>query len=201
MVAPAPTAPPVTNSRSQPADTILLVEDDPHIAAMYRFKLEYDRYRVHLAMTGETALTLAFQSRADLVLLDMGLPAMDGLQVLEALRADHRTFSLPVVILSNYDDPDLIQRGLQLGAIDYLIKSRITPAQVSDGVARWMVAQAASSIRNSMEYDQWAAVPVMSRPRHVEPAWRQRVERGGDFDVCRGVQVQAGIGERGRRVA
>jgi DNA-binding response OmpR family regulator len=124
------------------ANTILLVEDDPDIGQMYRFKLERDGYRVHLAMTGEIALALAFESRAGLVLLDMGLPAMDGLQVLTALRADHRTFSLPVVILSNYDDPDLIDTGLQLGAIDYVIKSQTTPAGVSGGIARWMAAQA-----------------------------------------------------------
>jgi CheY-like chemotaxis protein len=134
-------ADPLASSRSRPAETILLVEDDPDIAEMYRFKLECDGYRVRLAMTGETALKLAFQSGADLVLLDMGLPAMDGVQVLTALRADRRTLSLPVVILSNYDDPGLIQRGLQLGAIDYLIKSQITPARVSGGIARWMAAQ------------------------------------------------------------
>jgi CheY-like chemotaxis protein len=140
-------APPVASPRSQPADAILLAEDDPDIAEMYRFKLEYDGFRVHLAMTGETALTLAFESRPALVLLDMGLPGMDGLQVLAALRADHRTFSLPVVILSNYDDPDVIQRGLQLGAIDYLIKTHITPAGVSGGIARWMAAQPACITR------------------------------------------------------
>jgi DNA-binding response OmpR family regulator len=130
----------VATSRSQPADTILLVEDDQHIAAMYRFRLQYDGYCVQVDMTGEMALSLAFQSRADLVLLDVGLPAMDGLQVLAALRANRRTSSLPVVILSNYDDPDLINRGLQLGAIDYLIKSHITPAEVSGRVAGWMAA-------------------------------------------------------------
>src|SRR5579859_281642 len=68
------TTQPVVNSRSQPVDTILLVEDDPDTARMYRFKLECDGYRVHLAMTGESALTLAFQSHTDLVLLDIGLP-------------------------------------------------------------------------------------------------------------------------------
>lgn len=134
---------PVANLRSRPADTILLVEDDPHIARMYRFKLEYDGYRVHLAMTGETALALAFRSHVDLVLLDMGLPAMDGLQVLAALRADGRTVSLPVVILSNYDDPELIERALQLGAIDYLVKSKATPGKVSSGITRWMAAPTA----------------------------------------------------------
>ena len=149
----------VTSSRSQPRDTVLLVEDDPDVAEMYRVKLECDGYRVHVAMTGEMALALALQSRADLVLLDMGLPAMDGLQVLAALRADHRTFSLPVVILSNYDDPDLIRRSRQLGAIDYRIKSQITPAGVSGGIARWMTAQAASGARPVMEYGRASADP------------------------------------------
>jgi CheY-like chemotaxis protein len=153
----------VATSRSQPADTILLVEDDHEIAGMYRFRLQYDGYRVHVAMTGEMALALAFQSRADLVLLDVGLPAMDGLRVLAALRADRRTSSLPVVILSNYDDPDLIERGLQLGAIDYLIKSQITPAGVSGRVAGWMAAQAACDTRGAMEHERANAVSAPER--------------------------------------
>jgi PleD family two-component response regulator len=52
---------------------------------------------------------------------------MDGLQVLAAFRANRRTLALPVVVLSDYDDPQLIERGFQLGAIDYLIKSHTTP--------------------------------------------------------------------------
>ena len=120
------TAQPVANSRSQSADTILLVEDDHDIAGMYSLRLQHDGYRVHVAMTGETALALAIRSCADLVLQDVGLPTMDGLQVLAALRADRRTFSLPVVILSNCDDPDLIERGLQRGAIDYQRASAVS---------------------------------------------------------------------------
>jgi two-component system, OmpR family, response regulator PrrA len=123
-----------------------VVEDDPSIARMYRFKLEHDGYRVHLAMTGEAALTLAIQSRVDLVLLDMGLPVMHGLQVLAALRADRRTSSLPVVILSSDDDPDLIERGFRLGAVDYLIKSHVTPGWVSGCIAQWMAAQGAGAL-------------------------------------------------------
>jgi CheY-like chemotaxis protein len=139
------------------ADTVLLVEDDPDVARMYRCKLEHDGFLVHLATMGETALMLAVQSGAHLVLLDVGLPAMDGLQVLAALRADHRTSSLPVVILSNYDDPDLIERGLQLGAIDYLIKSQVTPAMVSGGIARWAPARAACDTCIAMDDDRASA--------------------------------------------
>lgn len=159
MAASTQTANPIAKSCSQPATTILLVEDDPTIAHMYRFRLEHDGHRVHLAMTGGAGLMLARQSSADLVLLDIGLPAMDGLEVLATLRADRRTSSLPVVILSNYDDPSLIQRGLQLGAIDYLIKSQITPAGVSGGIARWMAARAACSTRIAVEYKSATALP------------------------------------------
>jgi len=180
-VASTSAAHPEANLRSRCAETILLVEDDPDIAGMYRFQLEYDGYRVHLAMTGETALALAFQSPADLVLLDVGLPAMDGLQVLAALRADQRTFSLPVVILSNYDDPDLIQRGLQLGAIDYLVKSKVTPGGLSDGIARWMAAQAPRSTRIAIEYDRVSALRPSPPSRPL--ALRQRGEGGERFGV------------------
>ena len=68
---------------------------------------------------------------------------LDGLQVLADLRADARTFSAPVAILSNYDEPELIETGLQLGAIDHQVESRTAPGQVSSSVARWMVAHAA----------------------------------------------------------
>jgi PleD family two-component response regulator len=131
---------------------------------MYRLKLQYDGYRVHVAMTGEMALALAFQSPADLVLLDLGPPTIDGLQVLAALRADRRTFSLAVVILSNCDDPDLIERGLELGAIDYLIKSRITPTGVSGRIAGWMAAQAACDTRSAIEYERANALSPPERP-------------------------------------
>jgi CheY-like chemotaxis protein len=159
MVALAQRADRIAKSCSQPGTTILLVEDDPAIAHMYRFRLEHDGHRVHLAMTGAAALMLADRSSADLVLLDIGLPDMDGLQVLMALRADRRTSSLPVVILSNFDDPGLIQTGLELGAIDYLIKSQVTPAAVSGGIARWMAARAACSARIAVEHEPATAPP------------------------------------------
>jgi two-component system, cell cycle response regulator len=102
---------------------------------MYRFKLESDGFSVYLADAGETALMLALQRPSDLALLDIGLPDMDGLQVLAALRADARTTSMPVVILSSWDDPELIRRGFKLG------KTEATPARVSDCFARWTTAQ------------------------------------------------------------
>jgi len=117
---------------------VLFIEDDPAVAEMYRTKLELDGYAVQSAPDGETALRLAANSPPDIVFLDIGLPKMDGLAVLERLRADDRTRSLPVVILSNFSEAELVQRGLKLGALDYLIKSHTTPAQVAGNVPNWL---------------------------------------------------------------
>jgi CheY-like chemotaxis protein len=129
---------------------ILVVEDEANVAAMYRLRLESDGFLVQLAKTGETALTLACRSRWNLVLLDMKLPGMSGLEVLAALRSDVRTAGLPVVVLSNRHDARLLDQSLALGAIDYLIKSRTTPAQVSQGVLRWATTQHARATKLPM---------------------------------------------------
>jgi CheY-like chemotaxis protein len=146
---------------------ILLVEDDASLAAMYRCKLESCGYAVRIAETGPDGLTLGLQSRPDLVLLDIGLPEMDGLQVLAALRADLRTRALPIVILSAYDDPQLIERGHRLGATDYLVKAQVSPAQVSDAVARWIAELSAQQSRESAAHSP-ASVPVLSPDRGGE---------------------------------
>ena len=117
---------------------VLFVEDDPAVAQMYKLKLELDGYAVEVAGDGLQAVQMATGNPPDLIFLDIRLPKMDGLGVLEALRQDERTREVPVVILSNYSERDLVDRGLKLGALDYLIKSQTTPARVADGVANWL---------------------------------------------------------------
>ena len=117
---------------------VLFIEDDSAVAEMYRTKLELDGYAVDIAADGEAALRLAAQSPPDIVFLDIGLPNMDGLAVLARLRGHDQTRSLPVVILSNYSEAELVQRGLKLGALEYLIKSQTTPAQVAGNVPNWL---------------------------------------------------------------
>jgi CheY-like chemotaxis protein len=117
---------------------VLFVEDDPAVAQMYRLKLELDGYLVEIATDGEQAVTRATTDPPDIVFLDIRLPKLDGLGVLEALRNDNRTRQLPVVILSNYSERELIDRGLKLGALEYLIKSQTTPAKVAGGVEGWL---------------------------------------------------------------
>ena len=128
------------DSGDQPAVALrlLLIEDDPEVAAMYQLRLELDGYTVELASDGETALRKATENRPDLVFLDLRLPGMGGLELLEALRASEATRSVPVVILTAYDEPQLRGQGAQLGALDYLIKSQHTPGDVAERILRWV---------------------------------------------------------------
>ena len=117
---------------------VLFVEDDPSVAQMYKLKLELDGYQVQVAADGETAVQMAIAAPPDIVFLDIRLPKLDGLAVLEALRGDQRTQAVPVVILSNYSESELVEKGLKLGALEYLIKSQTTPATLAGGVENWL---------------------------------------------------------------
>ena len=117
---------------------VLLVEDDPSVLEMYRLKLELDGYRVSTALDGEDGLKKAGDLSPDIIFLDIRLPKMDGLEVLRKLRAQDKTREIPVIILSNYDEEDLIARGLRLGAHEYLIKARTTPTSLSEGIEDWL---------------------------------------------------------------
>jgi DNA-binding response OmpR family regulator len=118
--------------------SILFVEDDPAIAEMYKLKLELDGYRVNVVHSGEEALDVTRNRLPDIVFLDIQLPKMDGFAVLRELRADGITQNLPVVILSAYGENELRQRGLQLGALEYLIKSEVTPSSLSRRLDDWI---------------------------------------------------------------
>lgn len=117
---------------------VLLVEDDVSVADMYRVRLEMDGYRVLVAADGVTALRLIRELQPELVLLDYRLPRLDGPAVLRALRGDERTRDQPVVILSAYDEPRLVAEGRGLGALDWLVKTHITPSELACVVRRFV---------------------------------------------------------------
>src|SRR5579875_233800 len=126
------------SDQSSEALRLLLVEDDPEVAAMYRFRLELDGYLVEQVFDGESALQRATQDPPDLVFLDLLLPGMGGLELLRALRASEATRTLPVVILTAHDEPELRAQGAELGALDYLIKSQHAPGEVASRILRWV---------------------------------------------------------------
>jgi two-component system, OmpR family, phosphate regulon response regulator PhoB len=117
---------------------VLLVEDDQSVLEMYQLKLELDGYRVSTATDGEEGLRKAEELRPDIIFLDIRLPKMDGFEVLRRLRGQENTREIPVIILSNYGEDDLVARGLRLGAHEYLIKARTTPSSLSEGIDDWL---------------------------------------------------------------
>jgi len=124
-------------SRHGPQVHVLMIEDDPSIADMYRLQLEHDGYRVTVATTGELAYTTLAEDAPALVLLDLLLPDRSGFEVLATINERFPNHP-PVVILSNYGEPSMIDRGRSLGAIEYMVKSRVTPADISEHIAGWV---------------------------------------------------------------
>ncbi len=117
---------------------VLLVEDDLVIGDMYALQLEMDGYEVHRAPDGNSGLNLIRTVKPDLVLLDIQLPHMDGFEVLTAVRADRDLAGTPVVILSNYGSGSMKERGSELGARAYMVKSQTTPDAVSARIPEWL---------------------------------------------------------------
>jgi DNA-binding response OmpR family regulator len=117
--------------------TVLLIEDDEATAEMYRLRLSNDGYTVLHASDGESGVAQAISEQPDLIYLDVRLPKLDGFQVLQRLRAHPHTQAIPVVILTNYGEPELRERGLELGALEFLVKADTTPGFLSETVEQW----------------------------------------------------------------
>ncbi|TMD97832.1 MAG: response regulator [Chloroflexi bacterium] len=105
---------------------------------MYRMKLSLDGYRVNVAVDGEDGLTRAKELLPDIIFLDIRLPKKDGFEVLQALRQHPETAAIPVIMLSNYGEKELVDRGLKLGAHEFLIKAHTTPSSLSEGIGEWL---------------------------------------------------------------
>jgi DNA-binding response OmpR family regulator len=120
---------------------VLLVEDDRAVATMYQVRLEMDGFRVLVAGDGEAALQLIRELSPELVLLDYRLPRLDGPAVLRALRAGEATRGQPVVVLSAFDEERLMDEAHALGALEWLVKSHVTPGELTRVVRRHLGAR------------------------------------------------------------
>lgn len=110
---------------------VLMVEDDGEIAELYQLKLQLDGYRVAVASSAISGFEQAKTLRPDLILLDIHLPEVDGMQLLGALREDQQTRELPVVIFSDDDNPELIRQAQSLNVVHYLVKAHLLPSGLS----------------------------------------------------------------------
>jgi signal transduction histidine kinase/CheY-like chemotaxis protein len=108
---------------------ILVVEDDPAVAELVKHIVERGGFRTEIARTGTEAVVMARELQPVAITLDIGLPEIDGWGVLQLLKQDEMTSSIPVAVISVHDDPEL---GAALGALDYFVK----PIRANDLLVR-----------------------------------------------------------------
>jgi len=114
---------------------ILIVEDDNFVAEVYSTKLLEMGHEVQVAQNGREGLDLIKKSRPDLILLDIIMPVMGGLEMLEELRKEESEIpKIPIILLTNVGEKESVQQARNLGADDYLIKSHFTPAEVIEKI-------------------------------------------------------------------
>ena len=115
-------------------EKILIVEDDKFLRELIAKKLLKEGYEVEEAIDGEDGVRKTKEVMPDLILLDLILPGIDGFEVLKRIKEDEKTAFIPVVILSNLGQKDEIEKGLNLGAVDFLIKAHFTPEEIVEKI-------------------------------------------------------------------
>lgn len=118
---------------------ILIVEDDPLMSRMYQKIFSFENYDVVMAADGEEALIKVRESPPTLILLDIMMPKLNGLQVLERLKSDSTTKHIPVIMLTNLAGQQDAEKALSLGAVKYIVKSQYEPKQIADMVKEILV--------------------------------------------------------------
>lgn len=109
---------------------VLIVEDDQFYAKIYKKKFEVDGNQVEACTDGESGLAKVKEFVPDVILLDIMMPKLDGFEVLERLKADASTKNIPVVMMTNLSTEEDKEKAQQKGALIYIVKSDLTPAQV-----------------------------------------------------------------------
>lgn len=102
---------------------ILIVEDDQLLLKILFDEFEKNNFKVFLASNGQEGLEKALYEKPDLILLDIVMPVMDGLTMLKKLRAQKEGASIPVMILTNLSGAETIEKGVQSGSYDFLVKA------------------------------------------------------------------------------
>lgn len=126
----------VVSESGSNAPLILVVEDDKFLRDLLVHKVEERGYHVEVAVDGEEGIKQIRLLRPDLVLLDLILPGLDGFGVLSQIHDDPQLNQIPVIILSNLGQQEEIEKGLSLGAKDYMIKAHFTPQEVVDRIKK-----------------------------------------------------------------
>lgn len=113
---------------------VLIVEDDQFLSKMYAKKFQIAGYEVQLAGDGVEGLSKMRMFKPDLVLMDIMMPKLNGLDAISQAKADQMIKAIPIIVLTNLSNTDDAAEAVKRGAIGYLVKSDYTPTQVVDKV-------------------------------------------------------------------
>jgi DNA-binding response OmpR family regulator len=119
---------------------ILLVEDDPFLSSLLKNRLLKEGVEISHAHDGQEALDMLKTLVPDLILLDLILPKKSGFEVMEGIRQDPQLSKAPIIIISNLGQPEDIQRGQELGAIEYFIKAKTSIDDLVGNIMGFLVA-------------------------------------------------------------
>jgi DNA-binding response OmpR family regulator len=115
---------------------ILFIEDESALQKTFKDVLEKEGYQMISALDGESGLKLARTQKPDLILLDLILPKKDGFEVLKELKEDESTKGIPVIVLTNLEDIESVEKAIELGATTYLVKAQYTLEEVIQKVKK-----------------------------------------------------------------
>jgi CheY-like chemotaxis protein len=113
---------------------VLIVEDDIFVAEVYSTKLLEMGHEIQIARNGQEGLAILEKSVPDLILLDIIMPIMDGIEMLAEVKKKDEWKNIPIILLTNIGEKESIQKVKSLGVEDYLIKSHFTPAEVIEKI-------------------------------------------------------------------
>jgi two-component system, OmpR family, alkaline phosphatase synthesis response regulator PhoP len=129
-------------------ETVLVVDDERDILELVKYNLDKEGYQVTVVTTGEDALLATRSRMPDIIVLDLMLPGVDGLEVCRRLKADPKTRGIPIVMLTAKGDEADVVAGLELGAADYVTKPfspRVLTARIRAVLRRGVMDEASGS--------------------------------------------------------
>ena len=117
---------------------ILIIEDDPYVRKLYERIFSFQKHEVSMAADGLEGLEAAKKNKPTLILLDVMMPKMSGIEVLEKLKSDKETASITVLMLTNFGEELIVKQAMEKGAEGVLIKSDFPPDKLIEKVDEYL---------------------------------------------------------------
>lgn len=132
---------------AEAANNILIVEDDMALANLYKTELEMGGYTVVHVAEGTAALDGIKENKPAIVLLDIMLPGKNGLEILQDIRDNEEVKDTKVLMLTNFGNEENVSTALELGALDYIMKYKITPTEMKDKIGGLLGTSSDSAVK------------------------------------------------------